>query len=293
MALPPITEQCAIADILGTLDDKIELNRRINETLEGIAQALFKSWFVDFEPARAKAEGRNTGLPQPIADLFPEDFENSELGEIPKGWSISTLGMVTTKIGSGATPRGGAAVYIEDGVALIRSQNVYDSLFIWEGLAHITEEAAVALQSVAVEPGDLLLNITGASILRTCVVEPDVIPARVNQHVCIIRPMPHIPARYIHFHLLRPSTKSFLMGMDAGASRQAVTKGHIESVPLVIPPTAVLEKFTRLVHPLFRAISNNNSQSRSLILIRDAVLPKLVSGELRVKDAEKRVEALV
>ena len=84
--MPPITEQRAIAHILGTLDDKIELNRRMNETLEGIARAIFKSWFVDFDPVRAKAEGRDTGLPKHIADLFPDSFVDSELGEIPKGW---------------------------------------------------------------------------------------------------------------------------------------------------------------------------------------------------------------
>ena len=87
-----IDEQRAIAHILGTLDDKIELNRRMNETLEAMARALFKSWFVDFDPVRAKAEGRDPGLPKPIADLFPDRFEDSELGEIPEGWEVKTFG---------------------------------------------------------------------------------------------------------------------------------------------------------------------------------------------------------
>ena len=147
---PTRAEREAIAHILGTLDDKLELNRRMNETLEATARALFKSWFVDFDPVRAKAERGDTGLPKPIAELFPNAFESTRLGEIPKDWSISTLGQVTTKIGSGATPRGGAAVYIDDGVALIRSQNVYDSRFVWDGLARISDEAADALQGVTV-----------------------------------------------------------------------------------------------------------------------------------------------
>ena len=88
---PPLAEQRAIAHILGTLDDKIELNRRMNETLEAMARALFKSWFVDFDPVRAKAEGRDPGLPKPLADLFPDSFEDSELGEIPKGWKVGPL----------------------------------------------------------------------------------------------------------------------------------------------------------------------------------------------------------
>ncbi len=119
--------------------------------------------------------------------------------------------------------------------------------------------------------------------------DPDVLPARVNQHVCIIRPKPEIPVRYIHFHLLQPATKRFLMGIDAGASRQAVTKGHIESVPLVIPGKAVLDIFASLVGPLFGATSNNKAQSRSLASMRDALLPRLISGELRVQDAERFV----
>jgi type I restriction enzyme S subunit len=292
LRIPPIPDQRAIVHILGTLDDKIELNRRMNETLEAMARALFKSWFVDFDPVRAKAEGRNTGLPKHLASLFPDSFEETQLGRLPEGWHYSKLRDVTTKIGSGATPRGGNSVYIADGVALIRSQNVYDSLFVWDGLACITDTAAEALRGVTVKHQDILLNITGASILRTCVVDPDVLPARVNQHVCIIRPKSEIPVRYIHFNLLEPSTKVFLMGMDAGASRQAVTKGHIEAVPLVIPTEAVLNKFASLVDPLFEATHNNKSQSRSLADIRDCLLPKLISGDLRVKEAEKIAETV-
>ena len=104
MPLPPLAEQRAIAHILGTLDDKIELNRRMNETLEAMARALFKSWFVDFDPVRAKAEGRDPGLPKPLADLFPDSFEDSELGEIPKGWEVGTLGDVAEHPRRGVQP---------------------------------------------------------------------------------------------------------------------------------------------------------------------------------------------
>ena len=103
LQIPPLPEQRAIAHILGTLDDKIELNRRMNETLEAMARALFKSWFVDFDPVRAKAEGRDPGLPKPLADLFPDSFEDSELGEIPKGWEVKTIGDLADVVG-GTTP---------------------------------------------------------------------------------------------------------------------------------------------------------------------------------------------
>lgn len=290
--LPPIEEQRAIAHILGTLDDKIELNRRMNETLEAMARALFKSWFVDFDPVRAKAQGQTPpGMDPTTAALFPSEFQPSALGPIPKGWQLSTLKHETTKIGSGATPRGGKSAYIEDGIALIRSQNVYDSQFVWNGLARITDEAASKLDGVTVESDDVLLNITGASILRTCVVEPEALPARVNQHVAIVRAKVRIFARYIHFHLLNPRTKDYLMGMDAGASRQAVTKGHIESVPVVVPPEPVLARFDELMRPMFSAVGINNAQSRRLADARDVLLPRLLSGELSVAQAERVAEA--
>ncbi len=276
--IPPLNEQRAIAYILGMLDDKIELNRRMNQTLEAMAQALFKSWFVDFDPVRAKAEGRDTGLPAHIAELFPDSFDDSELGEIPQGWRAGTLKELTVKIGSGATPRGGKEVYVEEGIAFIRSQNVYDSEFVWDGLAYITAKQADDLTNVEVAKGDVLMNITGASILRTCIVQPSVLPARVNQHVAIIRAKPGIPNRFLHIHLLQKSTKDYLLGMNAGASREAVTKGHIESVPILVPAPTVLNRFENLTDAWSRKIERNTAEIRNLTALRNMLLPKLLSG---------------
>jgi len=292
--VPPIGIQRAIAGVLGALDDKIDLNARTNETLEAMARALFTSWFVDFDPVRAKAKGRPPACMDPdTAALFPASFAAGELGPIPAGWSVSTLKNVTSKIGSGATPRGGDRSYVNFGTAFIRSQNVYDSLFVWDGLARISDEAAEQLRGVTVQNGDVLINITGASILRTCVVERAVLPARVSQHVAIVRATPGVPPEYIHQHLLQPATKSYLLGMDAGGSRQAVTKGHLESVRLVLPPGLVLARFAELTEPMSETVNANNEQTRTLGLIRDALLPKLLSGALRVRDADRIVERAV
>ena len=295
--IPPLPEQKAIAHILGTLDDKIELNRQTNKTLEAMARAIFKSWFVDFDPVhanRAKKSGdpgdthkAALSLSPEILDLFPDSFQDSELGEIPVGWEVLPLKELTSKIGSGATPRGGAKVYQDTGVALIRSQNVYDSKFVWDGLARIDDDAAQALAGVSVEADDVLLNITGASILRTCIVVPDALPARVNQHVAIIRAKENVPANYLHLHCLNETTKSYLLGMDAGGSREAVTKGHIESVPTIKPSDSILAAFQNVSTPMYRAIERNEGEQRMLSTLRDTLLPKLISGELRIKDAEK------
>ncbi|MCB1705226.1 MAG: restriction endonuclease subunit S [Halioglobus sp.] len=294
--VPPKPEQRAIAHILGTLDDKIELNRRRNQTLEAMARALFNDWFVDFGPVRAKMEGRwkpgqsIPGLPTHIYDLFPDQLVESELGEIPEGWRYQTLAQLTDKVGSGATPRGGSKVYIDEGVALIRSQNVYDSLFVWDGLVRISDEAAEQLKGVTVQQEDVLLNITGASILRTCIVEASVLPARVNQHVAIIRTKPGVPPRFVHMHLLRPDIKNYMLGLNAGASREAITKGHIESLPLLTPSSELLEAFRSETDPLFQRGKCISQEIRWLGELRDTLLPKLLSGELRIKDAKRFME---
>lgn len=290
--LPSPSEQILIAKTLGTLDNRITLLRETNATLEGITQALFKSWFIDFDPVRAKAAGRvPDGIDETTAMLFPDSFEESALGLVPEGWKTAVLAELTTKIGSGATPRGGKDVYLDDGVALIRSQNVYDSEFVWSGLARISKDAADQLKSVEVKPNDVLLNITGASILRTCVVIPDVLPARVNQHVAIIRAKESIPSRYIHLHLLQRRTKEFLLGLNAGGSREAVTKAHIESVPIIRPSDAVLAAFKEITNQIYLKHEVLLRQERILAALRDTLLPRLITGQLRVPEALEELEA--
>ncbi|WGL15210.1 restriction endonuclease subunit S [Microbulbifer bruguierae] len=316
---PPLGEQKAIAQILAALDDKIELNRQINSTLESMAQALFKSWFMDFDPvidnalaagnpipdalqarARARQEMRSGAstsaqpLPAEIQRLFPSSFVFSEeMGWVPEAWEVVSLRSLTSKIGSGSTPRGGSQVYVKDGVSLIRSQNVYDSEFTWDGLAHINNEAAKQLKGVTLEEGDVLLNITGASILRTCIVTPDALPARVNQHVAIVRPITGVPSKYLHLHLLNGKTKSYLMGQNAGASREAVTKGHIESVPTLNPGEQILFQFEKNVSPFTKSIFGRNSNVMTLTALRDSLLPKLLSGQLQVPEAEHQLAEVI
>ena len=277
IVLKPLAEQKRIAHILGTLDDKIELNRRMNATLEAMARVLFQSWFVDFDPVRRNAKGDES---RPEDSLFPNSFEDSEMGEIPNGWHVVKLKDLTSKIGSGSTPRGGSAVYQDEGTALIRSQNVHDHEFRWQGLVRLSEKSSHELRGVEVKIDDVLINITGDSILRTCVVDPAVLPARVNQHVAIIRAMESVPARYLHLHLIQARMKEFPLGLSAGATRHAVTKGHLENIPVLRPPAEVLRAFREMVAPIFKQVEVNSAQSRTLAALRDTLLPKLLNGEL-------------
>lgn len=338
LRLPPLKIQGFIEKTLSSLDNKIELNRQTNQTLEQIAQAIFKSWFVDFDPVRAKIAAREAFIQQhpevteaairaaagtegdtlahvgakacelaamcaisgktekqlselgadnlqqlkTNAALFPNFLMDTEFGEIPDGWTPTKLKTLTKKIGSGATPKGGSKVYISEGVYFIRSQNVYDAEFKWDGLVCIDNDAATKLKSVSVNRDDVLINITGASILRTCVVDPEFLPARVNQHVAIVRARDAISPNYIHLQLLRESTKDYLLGMNAGGSREAVTKGHLESVPTLYPGELLMESFHNLIQPLFRKIELGVSESRILTDLRDTLLPKLLYGEIQV-----------
>lgn len=290
--LPPLEVQRSIARVLGALDDKIELNYRTNETLEAMARALFKSWFVDFDPVRAKQEGRTaSGMGAATAALFPNGLVDSRVGQIPATWEVRPLAELTSKIGSGATPRGGSNVYLEQGIAFIRSQNVYDHEFKWDGLARISDGAAADLAGVSVKPGDILLNITGDSILRTCVVDPAALPARVSQHVAIIRARAGLSVPYLHLYLAQPAVKRVLLGMNTGATRQAITKGHLEALDVCVPAREVLRTFDAVTEPLFGLVEKHRAESRTLAALRDSLLPKLLSGELRVRDAERIAEA--
>jgi type I restriction enzyme S subunit len=284
--LPSLKVQRDIASILNSIDMKVELCQSTNRTFQEIAQAIFKFWFVDFGPVRAKMAGQQPeGMDAVTAAFFPNELVDSEVGLIPKGWDVTTLKQLTSKVGSGATPKGGREVYLDEGVALIRSQNVYDSEFVWGGLARISDDAAAQLKGVEVFPEDVLLNITGASILRTCVVPQEVLPARVNQHVAIIRAKGEVSPRYLHLHLLQRQVKDYLLGLNTGGSREAVTKSHIESVQILNPGRDVLLKFQQLVEPLFSDVENLASQARVLSSLRDTLLPKLLSGELKVEEA--------
>jgi len=291
LTLPPISVQRNIAHVLGALDDKIELNVRQNLTLQRMAVSVFKDWFMDFGPVHDKINGLpTTDLNLKYIDLFPNTMANSNL---PIGWSICNLAKLTSKIGSGTTPRGGKDVYVKEGVNLIRSQNVHDHQFLWNGLVKMSEEESERMRSVTVERNDILMNITGDSILRTCVVDSSVLPARVNQHVLIIRAAKGIPPRYLHLYLVHPSTKAQLLGNDAGGSRAAVTKGHLEALPILLPSAAVLLAFENLTTPWFDSIANNSHENRTLASLRNVLLPKLLSGEVCIKKAERIIEAVL
>ena len=182
-----------------------------------------------------------------IRARFVEMFGNPVTNE--KGWNQKQLGEITTKLGSGATPKGGKEAYQEDGITLIRSMNVHNGLFEYKELAHISEEQATKLDNVTIEENDVLLNITGASVARSCVVPSKILPARVNQHVCIIRCNQRIVPEFLNKLLIDDNYQRLLWSIArGGATREAITKQQVESLKIIVPPIELQNQFADFVH---------------------------------------------
>lgn len=182
-------------------------------------------------------------------------------------WEYIRLGDVCTKIGSGATPKGGATAYIDEGTSFIRSQNIYNLEFSHEGLVHITEDAAKKLNGVVVQKDDVLINITGDSVARTCMVPDAVLPARVNQHVAIVRPDSNrLNPRFLNYYLTSPYMQSLMLGLAVGkgASRNAMTKDMIANFDILCPPIEIQESIVGILSTYDALIENNQRQIKLL-----------------------------
>jgi len=263
--IPPLAEQAKIASILSAYDDLIENNRRRIQLLEQAAHLLYKEWFVHLR--------------------FPGHEHVTITDGVPEGWTVRRLSDLATKVGSGATPRGGAAAYQSEGITLIRSMNIYDYRFEDEGLAYINDDQAEKLSAVTVEPLDILLNITGASVARCCMVPERHLPARVNQHVMIIRIDPnecgsHYVLNSINSH--QQKQKLLSIAKAGGATREALTKDVVQNIFLPVPTVHLLDQFEETAGRLFNQRQLVAAQNSQLAKARDLLLPRLMNGEVVV-----------
>lgn len=215
ITLPPLLEQRRIAAILDLADALRAKRREALAQLDSLTQSIFIEMFGD-----------------PVSN--------------PKAWPTAALGAHVSKLGSGSTPTGGDAAYKESGISLVRSLNVHDGDFTYKNLAFIDESQAAKLSNVVVAQGDVLLNITGASVARVCSVPSDVLPARVNQHVMIVRPKPTLNRLWLERLLLNSQMKTRLLQIGgAGATREAITKAQAEELVIPIPPISVQDEFAK------------------------------------------------
>jgi type I restriction enzyme, S subunit len=293
LAVPPLDEQRAIAHILGTLDDKIELNRRMNETLEAMARALFKSWFVDFDPVRAKAEGRDTGLPKHIADLFPDSFEDSELGEIPKGWAVTSVGEVAHVIDCLHSKKPERR---ELGMPLLQLGNIRENGLIDMEDTYFIDEADYRqwVSRMEASPGDCV--ITNVGRVGAAAQMPVAQKAALGRNITGVRCKPGFPFPTVLIECLlsEPMKNEIRLKMDTGTILDALNVRNIPSLRFVGPQTlSIWECFEEKVRPIRAQMESRLAESRTLAALRDTLLPNLISGELRVKDAERFMESAV
>jgi type I restriction enzyme, S subunit len=284
--LPDILSQQAIACILGNLDDKIELNRLMNETLEAIAQALFKSWFVDFDPVLINARGRDPSLPRHLADLFPNSLGDSELGEIPASWKMAPIGELATIVG-GSTPSTRESLFWNGGVHHWATPKDLSNLrepVLLDTERKITDLGLAQIGSGMLPVGTVLLS-SRAPIGYLAIAE---IPVAINQGFIAMNPRDGVSnlfllswARWAHEQIVsRANGSTFL----------EISKSAFRPIPVICPPFSVLGMFEKLVRPLYLRVVVNVRESVTLRALRDALLPKLISGELRIRDAERIIE---
>lgn len=280
LMLPPLAEQRAIAKILGDLDDKIELNRKMNTTLEAMARALFQSWFVDFDPVRAKMDGREPqGMDKETAELFPEHMEDSMLGYIPEGWEVCSL---ATKIEllSGGTPKTSEPSYwdgdipwysvkdapIERDVWVIQTEKQVTNLGIKNSAAQILPE------------GTTIISARG-TVGKLALVGK---PMAINQSCYGVRGVKGC-SDYFTYFALRQATAD-LQQRTHGTVFDTITRQTFETLDCIFPPATLTQAFDRTVAPLLAQVRANLHQSRTLSALRDTLLPKLLTGEMRVGD---------
>lgn len=283
LALPPLAQQRAIAEILGTLDDKIELNRRMNETLEAMARAIFKSWFVDFDPIRAKAERRDLHLPKRIADLFTNSFSRSELGQIPQDWKLVRVGDLAEVVG-GSTPSTKESRYWDNGThywATPKDLSKLTSPVLLETERRITDSGLAEIGSGELPKGTVLMS-SRAPIGYLAITE---VPVAINQGFIAMLPKKAISNLYLL--LWAKHAQDAILSRANGSTFLEISKANFRPIRILQPPEAVIREFDKLVRPIYERIVLCVRESSHLTSLRDTLLPKLISGEIRIGDAQR------
>ena len=269
----------------------------MNETLEAMARALFKSWFVDFDPVRAKAEGRDPGLPKPLADLFPDSFEDTEREVTPKVWRITSLAelfpgsddcVLTGPFGTNLH----ASDYNGAGVPLILVKHVNNGSISEGGLPRVNFEKAATLDRYRLKLGDIVFTRVGA-VGRSAYVHPGQAGWMISGQLLRVRVPQHevLSSRYLAQCYLQPEFIAMVEGHALGTTRPSLNTKILSTFRFMQPQAPLQIAFEQIVAPMDQRIQTNRAASETLAALRGTLLPKLISGELRVTEAHKFVEA--
>jgi type I restriction enzyme, S subunit len=305
ITLPPFAEQKAIAHILGSLDDKIELNRRMNRTLEGMSQALFKSWFVDFDPVLDNTILAGNSIPEELAERaeirrqalsagtanreaakpFPAAFQlTKELGWIPEGWEACEIGNELETI-LGGTPARKNQAYWTDGIIPWINSGKINEFRVIEPSELITEEAVKRSATKLLPKRTTLLAITGATLGQVSINE---IICCANQSVIGIVGNEQFPNEYIYLWVQNSIGK--IISSQTGGAQQHINKSNVNETKILRLDAITRSRFSEMVSAMFDSIANNCNSNLTLAKLRDTLLPKLISGEILIPDAEKLAE---
>lgn len=293
VSIPPLPTQTAIASILSSLDQKIELNNKINKNLEALAQALFKQWFVDFNfPVDEH------GNFSPLTGEMPEgqrgykdsggEMVKSELGMIPKGWRVACIEDITDVVTKGTTPTTIGGRFTEKGINFIKVESITESgTLIKSKFSFIDEETNILLKRSIIQEGDVLFSIAG-TIGRVAIATKSILPANTNQAIAIIRPK----RTMVDSNFLRILMSSSLIQNDTQANIVQAVQANlsltvIKNTKFILPPVQLVSLFKNITSEIFAQTELLSSEIEDLIKLRDTLLPKLISGELEVNEAEK------
>lgn len=293
ITVPPLHEQRAIAHILGPLDDKIEANRRQNETLEATVRAIFKSWFVDFDPVHARSRGEQpSGMDAETAALFPDSFEESELGLIPCGWQVATIGD-HVKATKGLSYKGEHLVdNIEDGIPMHNLNSINEwGTYKFDGIKFYSGEYQPRHE---VKPGDLIVANTEQGFDLLLIASPAIVPAVfgskgiISHHVYKVEVKRKSPLTrlFLYYRIMMSPFRDLLQGYTNGTTVNMLPADAFERPQFIMPPSELMQRFESIVAPMLEQIEHIYEESRTLVETRDALLPRLVSGELRVGEME-------
>ncbi len=290
--LPPLPIQKKIAHILSTLDEKIELNRKMNKTLEAMAQAIFKSWFVDFDPVHAKAraktkadlqtEAKKLGITPEILELFPSEFEESELGMIPKGWEVSTIGEEVSIYG-GATPSTKEEKYWKDGKnnwVTPKDLSKLNSKVLLDTERKITDKGVSKISSKQLPIGTVLLS----SRAPVGYIAYSAIPISINQGFIAMVCDKKLSNYYVLYWLTYAMDE--IKNRAAGTTFSEISKSAFRPIKLLLPDKEIRKKFDSIVQPIVNNLIENEIEIQTLQQTRNTLLPKLLSGELDVSEVE-------
>jgi type I restriction enzyme, S subunit len=306
LLLPPIANRKKIGQILSTLDDKIELNRNMNQTLEDMAQGLFKSWFVNFKPVHAKANAssdadydqiaKELGMSREILDLFPDKFEESGLGKIPKGWVIKKLGECDFQIESGKRPKGGIDKELNYGFPSVGAESISPiGAFDYSKEKYITKSFAKTIKSGKISNFDVVLYKDGARLSdNECLndklsIYGEDFPYKeffINEHIYILR-SEDLGQFFLYYLMTSKNSISHLVNCATSkAAQPGLNQTEVKDLKFLSPELELIEAFNNLVSPIVKKQLNNGRKNNDLSKLRDLLLPKLLSGEIEVSDME-------